>query len=143
MHAALLEFKSQGIRSVVFGDLFLEDIRKYRDRMLSEIGMTALYPVWGLDTPQLARDFIGAGFKAVLACVDPKQIDPKFAGRIFDQALLADLPASADPCGEKGEFHTFVFDGPIFRHPVELSIGDVVIRGGFCFCDLLPSPSKS
>jgi uncharacterized protein (TIGR00290 family) len=138
MHAALLDYKSQGITTVVFGDLFLEEIRKYRDRMLGEIGMTALYPVWGLNTAQLARDFIGMGFQAVLVCVDPKQLDEKFAGRFFDQALLADLPPTADPCGENGEFHTFVFAGPIFKHPVKVEKGEVVTRSSFCFCDLLP-----
>src|SRR5580704_5107094 len=104
MHAALLEYKSQGITAVVFGDLHLEEIRKYRDRMLGEIGMTAIYPVWGLNTAQLARDFIQAGFQAFLVCVDPKQLDPKFSGRFFDASLLAELPANADPCGENGEF---------------------------------------
>jgi uncharacterized protein (TIGR00290 family) len=139
MHAALLDYKSQGITTVVFGDLFLEEIRKYRDRMLGEIGMRALYPVWGLDTAQLARDFIQMGFQAVLVCVDPKQLDPKFSGRFFDASLLADFPSNVDPCGENGEFHTFVFAGPIFQHPLKVEKGEVVSRGGFCFCDLLPA----
>jgi len=138
MHAALLDFKPQGITRVVFGDLFLEDIRKYRDRMLAEIGMTAIYPVWGKDTAHLARDFIEMGFEAVLACVDPKQLDSKYAGRFFDAALLAEFPATVDPCGEKGEFHTFVVAGPIFHRPVKIRRGEVVLRDGFCFCDLLP-----
>jgi uncharacterized protein (TIGR00290 family) len=139
MHAALLDYKAQGIATVVFGDLFLGEIRKYRDRMLGEIGLKAIYPVWGLDTAQLARDFIGMGFQAVLVCVDPKQLDPKFAGRFFDASLLADLPPKVDPCGENGEFHTFVFAGPIFKYPLKIEKGEVVTRGGFCFCDLLPA----
>jgi uncharacterized protein (TIGR00290 family) len=138
MKAAFLDYKREGITSVVFGDLFLEDIRKYRDRMLAEIGLTALYPVWGKNTAQLARDFIGMGFQAVLVCVDPKQLDEKFAGRFFDQALLADLPPTADPCGENGEFHTFVFAGPTFKRPMKVEKGEVVMRSSFCFCDLLP-----
>ncbi len=111
--------------------------------MLGEIGMTAIYPVWGLNTAQLARDFIQAGFQAVLVCVDPKQLDPKFSGRFFDASLLAELPASADPCGENGEFHTFVFAGPIFKRPMKVEKGEVVTRGGFCFCDLLPAAAKA
>jgi uncharacterized protein (TIGR00290 family) len=139
MHAALLDYKSRGITTVVFGDLFLEEIRKYRDRMLGEIGLTALYPVWGLETAQLARDFIQAGFQAVLVCVDPRQLAEKFAGRFFDHALLAELPPKVDPCGENGEFHTFVFAGPIFQRPVKVEKGEVVTRSGFCFCDLRPA----
>jgi len=142
MHAAFLEFKAQGIASVVFGDLFLEEIRRYRDRMLAEIGMRAIYPVWGENTAQLARAFIADGFEAVLACVDPKQIDARFAGRLFDSTLLAELPPTADPCGENGEFHTFVFGGPIFARRVPIQKGEVVTRDGFCFCDLLPAATS-
>lgn len=140
MHVALLDYKRAGITRVVFGDLFLADIRRYRDRLLAEIGMTALYPVWGRDTARLAREFIALGFRAALACVDPRQLDPKFAGRFFDERLLAELPASADPCGENGEFHTFVFAGPIFRRALKIRTGEAVRRDGFCFCDLLPAP---
>lgn len=139
MHDALREFRWAGVTRVVFGDLFLEEIRAYRDRMLAEVGMTAIYPVWGRNTAQLARDFIAYGFEAVLVCVDPKQIDGSFAGRRFDHALLRDLPASADPCGENGEFHTFVFNGPIFRRPVPIQSGESAVRDGFCFCDFLPA----
>jgi uncharacterized protein (TIGR00290 family) len=139
MHTVLLDYKSQGITTVVFGDLFLEEIRKYRDRMLGEIGLKALYPVWGLNTAQLARDFIQMGFQAVLVCVDPKQLDPRFSGRFFDAPLLAEFPPKVDPCGENGEFHTFVFAGPIFKYPLKIEKGEVVTRDGFCFCDLLPA----
>jgi len=138
MRGACLKFKAAGITRIAFGDLFLEDIRAYRDRMLAAIGMTALYPVWGLNTQQLARDFIRAGFRATLVCVDSQQLDTSFAGRTFDDAFLDTLPAHVDPCGENGEFHTFVHDGPIFRQPVTCSPGQVVQRGQFYFADLLP-----
>ena len=118
MREACLEFKAAGITQVAFGDLFLADIRAYRDRMLAEVGMTALYPVWGLNTSQLAREFFRDGFRATLVCVDSQKLDGSFAGRAYDEALLTSLPAHVDPCGENGEFHTFVHDGPIFRKPV-------------------------
>jgi uncharacterized protein (TIGR00290 family) len=139
MHTALLEFKATGINKVVFGDLFLEEIRAYRDRMLVEIGMTAIYPVWGRNTRALAEEFINSGFRAALVCVDPQKLAPSFAGRLFDRALLHDLPPTADPCGENGEFHTFVFDGPIFRNPVRIRPGPTVLRQNFYFADLLPA----
>ncbi|HEY6228574.1 MAG TPA: ATP-binding protein [Verrucomicrobiae bacterium] len=142
MHAALLEFKAAGISKVVFGDLFLEEIRAYRDRMLAEIGMTAIYPVWGRDTRELAEEFIALGFRATLVCVDPQKLAPSFAGRMFDRSLLRDLPATADPCGENGEFHTFVFDGPIFRNPVRIRPGPTVLRQNFYFADLLPAATN-
>jgi uncharacterized protein (TIGR00290 family) len=142
MQAALLEFKGAGITKVVFGDLFLEEIRAYRDRMLAQIGMTALYPVWGRNSRELAEEFIAAGFCATLVCVDPKQLAPSFAGRPFDRNLLRALPPTADPCGENGEFHTFVFDGPIFRNPVRIRTGPVVQRNNFYFADLLPASTN-
>ncbi|MCI0533685.1 MAG: adenine nucleotide alpha hydrolase [Verrucomicrobiales bacterium] len=143
MRAACLDFKATGITQVAFGDLFLEDIRAYRDRMLAEIGMTALYSVWGLDTRELAREFIRDGFRATLVCVDSAKLDGSFAGRAYDQSLLTDLPANTDPCGENGEFHTFVHGGPIFRHPVACRVGSVVQRGQFHFADLLPGTTGS
>jgi uncharacterized protein (TIGR00290 family) len=139
MREACLEFKATGITKVAFGDLFLAEIRAYRDRMLAQVGMTALYPVWGHNTPQLAREFIRDGFRATLVCVDSQKLDAAFAGRAFDAALLASLPAHVDPCGENGEFHTFVHDGPIFRQPVVCRPGPVVQRGQFYFADLLPT----
>ena len=138
MHERLLRYQARGVSRVVFGDLFLEDIRRYRETNLAELNMRGLFPLWLKDTQQLARDFIAAGFRAILVCVDPRQIDPAFCGREFDESLLAELPASADPCGEKGEFHTFVYDGPIFRQPIPLNKGEVIQRDGFWFCDLLP-----
>jgi uncharacterized protein (TIGR00290 family) len=128
--------RGRGVETVAFGDLFLEDIRAYRDRMMAENGMTAVYPVWGRDTRAFVEDFIAAGFKAVLVCVDLAQLDASFAGRTIDAALLADLPSNVDPCGENGEFHTFVFDGPNFARPVGIAVGERVQRDGFCFCDL-------
>ena len=139
MRELLLRYRARGVSRVVFGDLFLEEIRRYRETNLAQLNMRGLYPLWLKDTHQLARDFITAGFRAILVCIDPKQLDPAFCGREFDASLLAELPASVDPCGEKGEFHTFVYDGPIFRRPISLTKGEVVKRDGFWFCDLLPS----
>ena len=138
MHERLLRYQTRGVSRVVFGDLFLEDIRRYRETNLAKLNMRGLFPLWLKDTQQLARDFVAAGFRAILVCIDPRQIDPAFCGREFDESLLAELPASADPCGEQGEFHTFVYDGPIFRQPIPLNKGAVVQREGFWFCDLLP-----
>jgi uncharacterized protein (TIGR00290 family) len=130
-------YRARGTNTVVFGDLFLQDIRAYRDRLLAKHAMTGLYPIWGTDTGGLIRRFIAAGFKTVVVCVDPKQLDPSFAGRVIDEQFVADLPANVDPCGENGEFHTFVFDGPIFRYPIRFELGEVVCRDGFWFCDLV------
>lgn len=140
MKEAFLEYKTAGITKAAFGDLFLEDIRVYRDRMMDSIGMTALYPVWGLDTRALAREFVRDGFSAVLVCIDPRALDKSFAGRTLDDTLLDDLPANVDPCGENGEFHSFVFQGPIFRQNIPCIRGEVVLRDNFYFADLLPKP---
>jgi len=121
-----------------FADLFLADIRAYREERLAAIGRGALFPLWGRDTAALARRFVDAGFEATLVCVDPRRLDPSFAGRRFDATLLADLPADVDPCGENGEFHTFVSAGPIFAAPVEFEPGETVERDGFVFHDLRP-----
>ena len=138
---ALAAYAADGGEAVIFGDLFLEDVRAYRETLLAPLPLAPSFPLWGEDTRELARRFVALGFRAVLACVDPKQIDPAFAGREYDERLLAELPASADPCGERGEFHTFVYDGPIFRAPVAIARGEVVERDEFVFCDLLPSRS--
>ncbi len=127
-----------GIDTVAYGDLFLEDIRAYREERLAATGRRGLFPVWGLDTTKLAHEFIDAGFEAILICIDPRKLDPPFAGRAFDRHLLADLPAQVDPCGENGEFHTFVHAGPIFNAPIDCKLGEVIERDGFVFCDLAP-----
>ena len=139
MKEALLDYRGQGIDSVVFGDLFLQDIKEYRDHLLAGLSMRAIYPIWQKDTSRLIRDFIESGFKAVVTCVDPKALDGSFAGRMIDEKFLEDLPESVDPCGENGEFHSFVFDGPIFRGPVNLIAGEAAERDGFCFCDFSPA----
>src|SRR5687767_965264 len=118
MEAAMRGFQAEGVNTTAFGDLFLEDVRAYRERNLNKIAMNSLFPIWGRNTAELAHEFIEQGFKAILVCVDPRVLDSSFAGREFDSALLADLPPEVDPCGENGEFHTFVYDGPNFRQPV-------------------------
>gem|GEM_PF-462866 len=134
--SALREVRAEGIRHVAFGDLFLEDIRAYRERQMAALGLEPVFPVWGLDTDELARELIRLGFKATLVCVDSEVLDPVFVGRSFDEDLLRDLPADIDPCGENGEFHTFVHAGPIFREPVGIRLGRVEGRGRFWFRDL-------
>jgi uncharacterized protein (TIGR00290 family) len=136
--AAFAAYHARGIRSVAFGDLFLQDIRAYRERLLAKHGMTGLYPVWGRDTAKLIRDFMRQGFKTILVCVDPAKLDSSFVGRVIDEEFLSELPPGVDPCGENGEFHTFVFDGPMFKKPVRFSRGEVVCRDSFWFCDLVP-----
>jgi uncharacterized protein (TIGR00290 family) len=126
-----------GVGEVAFGDLFLRDIREYREQRLATAGVRASFPVWGLDTAELARRFVGLGFRAVLVCVDTRALPASFAGREFDERLLAELPAGVDPCGENGEFHTFVYDGPVFERAVAWSRGESCEREGFAFCDLL------
>ena len=130
--------RAKGINTVAFGDLFLEDIRAYRDKLLSEHQMQGLYPVWRRDTDRLICEFLDDGFRTPVVCVDPKQLDPSFVGRVIDEQFLADLPPGVDPCGENGEFHTFVFDGPLFAEPIGFSFGEIVCRDGFWFCDLVP-----
>ncbi len=139
MADAVAQACSEGVNHMVFGDLFLEDIRKYREGKLAGTGITPLFPIWGLDTSQLARDMIESGLKAYLTCVDPKKLDRSFAGRRFDEALLAGLPAHVDPCGENGEFHTFCCAGPMFPDPIPVRPGEVVERDGFVFADLQPA----
>jgi uncharacterized protein (TIGR00290 family) len=127
------------VQTVAFGDLFLQDIRAYREARLSATGRQALFPLWQRDTAMLARRFIAGGFRATLVCVDPSRLDASFAGRVFDERLLSDLPADIDPCGENGEFHTFVHAGPIFTAAIPCETGQVVERDGFVFCDLTPT----
>ena len=138
MGKAFGRLRADGIRRVAFGDIFLEDLRAYRERQLAKCGLSCLFPIWKGDTTALARAFIRDGFRAVVVCVDPRVLDPSFAGRAFDETFLADLPAGVDPCGENGEFHTCVCDGPIFNVPIPMSTGTVVKRDGFVYCDLIP-----
>jgi len=129
---------AEGITAIAFGDLFLQDIRDYRERQLQGTGLEPLFPVWEIPTAKLARDMIAAGVKAKITCVDPAQVDRAFAGCDFDQALLDSLPPGVDPCGENGEFHTFVYDAPVFSSPIAVSMGEIVERDGFVFADVLP-----
>jgi len=139
MGAAMDKLTAAGIRKVAFGDIFLADVRRYREENLARAGMTAVFPLWGRQTAALARTFIRLGFKAVLTCVDTQSLPAAWAGRDYDAGLLAELPAGADPCGENGEFHTFVYAGPVFRPPVPFSRGGTVLRENrFAYCDLLP-----
>ena len=138
MEAALRTHYDKGVRTVAFGDIFLEDLRAYREKNLARIGMTALFPIWKRDTRELMRAFRAANFHAIAVCIDSKVLDPSFAGRELDDAFFRDLPPLADPCGENGEFHTFVFNGPIFRTPIPVRVGEIVERDSFVFCDLLP-----
>jgi uncharacterized protein (TIGR00290 family) len=138
-HAALHEIKWDfpRVAHIAFGDLFLEDVRAYRERLLEGSGFDAMFPIWGLDTSNLARRFIADGFSARLVCVDTTQLDAAFAGRLFNEQLLADLPVTADPCGERGEFHTFVSDGPPFATPIPYRVGETILRDErFMFCDI-------
>ena len=137
MGAALDGHIADGISGVAFGDIFLEDLRATREAKLATVGLRAEFPLWKHDTTELARRFIDLGFRAVITCADTEFIDASFAGRLYDDALLADLPPTVDPCGENGEFHSFVTDGPVFTHPVAHEIGQAVLRDNrFCFCDL-------
>lgn len=138
MAVAVERAKADGITVMAFGDLFLEDVRSYRIQKLAHTGIQPVFPVWGIPTRDLAQQMIAAGLRARLTCVDPKQLAARFVGREFDAALLAQLPPSVDPCGERGEFHTFTYDGPMFQHPVNVQSGATVERDGFYFADLLP-----
>lgn len=138
MSVAMARAKAEGIQHVIFGDLFLEDIRAYREEKLKQCGMAPVFPLWGLNTHQLAEDMIAAGLSAFLTCVDPRHLDRSFAGRRFDASLIADLPRRVDPCGENGEFHTFATAGPMFSAEIPVTAGEIVDRDGFVFADLLP-----
>jgi uncharacterized protein (TIGR00290 family) len=139
MRALLEAGLRQGVDTVAFGDIFLEDLKLYREKNLAQLGMKGLFPIWKRDSAELARTFIDLGFKAELACIDTQHLDPSFAGRAYDASLLRDLPATVDPCGENGEFHSFAYDGPIFKHPIAHTLGEVVRRDRYCFCDFVPN----
>jgi uncharacterized protein (TIGR00290 family) len=139
MREMLERYRAEGVSTVVFGDIFLEDIRKYREERLASVGMKGIFPLWGRDTTELARTFTQLGFKAVITCVDTEQMDAGYAGRAFGPEMLASLPAGVDPCGENGEFHSFAYDGPIFTCAIPHTTGEVVLRDErFAFCDLIP-----
>jgi uncharacterized protein (TIGR00290 family) len=140
MREAFDHFKAQGISKIAYGDLFLADVRQYRDERLAQAGLEGLYPLWMRDTDELVRTFIGLKFKAILACVDTHAIDASFAGREIDAELLRDLPASADPCGEYGEYHSFVYAGPIFSAAIACTTGERILRAArFNYCDIVPA----
>lgn len=140
MAVAMETLGAQGVTHVVFGDLFLADIRAYREAQLARAGMTPVFPLWGLDTTELAHTMLAAGLRAHLTCVDPRAVDRAIAGREYNAELLRDLPEAVDPCGENGEFHTFVTAGPMFDSPIPVATGEVVERGGFVFADIMFSP---
>jgi uncharacterized protein (TIGR00290 family) len=136
MRRAVARAVAEGFTHVAFGDLFLEDVRRYREDKLAGTGLTPLFPIWGIPTDRLAAEMVENGLRSVLTCVNPKHLDRSFAGREFDRALLADLPADVDKCGERGEFHSFAYDGPMFHHPLAVTVGEVVDRDGFVFADV-------
>jgi uncharacterized protein (TIGR00290 family) len=139
MKDTLARHQNRGVELVAFGDISLQDLRQYREDNLAKLGMKALFPLWNRDTTELAQSFVDAGFKAVVTCVDSNVLDGAFVGREFDGQFLSDLPATVDPCGENGEFHSFVYDGPIFRTPIVYEKGEIVLRDGrFWYCDLIP-----
>lgn len=144
MKAAVDGFGQDGYTHVAFGDLFLEDVRRYREERLAGSGLEPLFPLWKTKpTAALAQEMLDSGLRATLTCVNPKQLDRSFAGRTFDQSLIDDLPAGVDPCGENGEFHSFAHTGPMFNHPIAVCVGDVVDRDGFVFADLAASPAAA
>lgn len=140
MAEALADARAAGVSRVVFGDLFLRDIRAYREARLAGTGLEPLFPLWERDTRRLAHEMLDGGLAAVITCVDPRKVDRSLAGRPFDAALLAALPPGVDPCGENGEFHTFAWSGPMFAAPIPIATGEVVEREGFVFADVLPAP---
>ncbi|MGH9019058.1 MAG: ATP-binding protein [Acidimicrobiales bacterium] len=138
MTAAVSEARREGVEFMVFGDLFLEDVRTYRQRSLAGSGITPLFPLWRRPTDQVAAELLARGVRAVVTCVDPRQAPASIAGRWYDEALIAELPPGVDPCGENGEFHTCVLDGPGFARPIEATVGEIVERDGFVFADIVP-----
>jgi uncharacterized protein (TIGR00290 family) len=142
MREVLEKYVATGVGAVAFGDIFLEDVRRHRENNLSKIGVRAIFPLWRRDTFKLAREFVNSGFKAVITCVDSTALDKMFVGRDFDEGLLSELPSTVDPCGENGEFHCFVYDGPIFRQAISVTRGEVVLREKrFYYRDLIPTHS--
>ena len=138
MKEVLLGYQGENINAAGFGDIFLADVRRYREEKLAQIGMKAIFPLWKRDTSELIRDFIDLGFKAIVTCVDSRVLDSSFAGKLINDDFISLLPSHVDPSGENGEFHSFVIDGPIFRQRIKVSIGGIISRGPFYFCDLVP-----
>jgi len=138
MNDFITEAKQQGVECFAFGDLFLEDVRNYREEKLRDTGITPIFPLWQIPTDELSQQMVDGGLKAVITCIDPKHLPNEFVGREFNHALLQDLPEAVDCCGEYGEFHSFVFAGPMFNHPIDIEAGEVVERDGFVFADLSP-----
>ena len=136
MEAALQQARAEGVTAVAFGDLFLEDVRRYREERLAPTGLQPLFPLWHCETAALAREMVDGGLRAHITCIDPRHLDRSFAGRTFDHGLLDDLPPAVDPCGERGEFHTLAYQGPMFASPISVKAGEVVERGGFVFADI-------
>ena len=144
MREKLTYYQGLGVSCVAFGDIFLEGLKKYREENLGKIGMKGVFPIWKRDTIELARTFIDSGFKAIITCIDSKVLDKAFVGRVFDRQFLSELPAGVDPCGENGEFHSFVYDGPIFSKQIPFEKGEVVLRNErFYYCDLMPVNKSS
>ncbi len=143
MDAALAGLQAEGVTGVAFGDIFLEDLRHYREEKLALRNLAALFPLWKRDTRKMARDFIAWGFKAWVCCVDTRHLDASFAGRSLDEAFLEELPANVDACGENGEYHSFVYDGPILRSPLKVRPGKRTIREHWCYCDVVPAEGWS
>jgi uncharacterized protein (TIGR00290 family) len=135
MREALLSQKENGVHCVAFGDIFLQDLREYRERNLAQVDMKAIFPIWKRDTRELAQEFCAMGFRAIAVCIDSKKLSREFVGRELDESFFRDLPADVDACGENGEFHTFVYDGPIFSSAIAVERGEVVERDRFYFCD--------
>ena len=142
METFVTEARGRQIECMAFGDLFLQDVKEYREAKLSGTGITPLFPIWLTPTDELAREMIAGGVRAVVTCIDPRQLPASFAGREFNERFLSDLPADVDPCGERGEFHTFVFDGPMFRRPVPIELGEITEREGFVYADVLLSKNS-
>ncbi len=138
MTEALNKFKRDGVETVAFGDIFLEDVRQYRLDNLAKLNMKAVFPIWGRDSTELVHSFIALGFKSVVSCIDTKVMDKKFLGRQIDENFIAELPPGIDPSGENGEFHSFAYDGPLFKEKIAYRLGESVLRDSFYFCDLLP-----
>jgi uncharacterized protein (TIGR00290 family) len=144
MGRVLERYASQGVSSVVFGDIFLEDLRKYREKKLAQVGMKGIFPLWKRDTRELIQLFLSRGFQAITTCVDGQALDRAFVGRVIDKRFLSELPEAVDPCGENGEYHSFVFEGPILREKVPYTVGEIVLREDrFWYCDLVPQPTKA